>query len=136
MFGLELIRYKRKLAQSFSDCFALLKDELGNVPVEIQDDAFINGVVVGICESYLDEQRVQKTSSKALILDAVFEEIYRRESVKVQTQVDVWLEQNDKKFLQGHEQAQTSDNGNLDEKLRWLSAYAQLNFESANNLML
>ncbi len=134
MFGLELIKHKRKLTQNFSDCFALLKDELGNVPIEIQNDAFINGAIVGICESYLDAQRVQKASSRALILDAVFEEIYRRESVKVQTLVDVWLEQNDKKFLQGHQQA--TDNSSLSEKLQWLSAYAQQNFESANNLML
>lgn len=134
MFGLELIKYKRKLTQSFSDCFASLKDELGNVPIEIQKDAFINGAIVGTCESYLDGHRVQKVSSRALILDAVFEEIYRRESVKVQTLVDVWLEQNDKQFLQGHYQA--TDNSNLSDKMQWLSAYAQQNFESAKNLML
>lgn len=134
MFGLELIKHKRKLTHNFSDCFASLKDELGNVPVEIQNDAFINGAVVGICKSYLNDQHVQKASAIALVLDAVFEEIFRRESVKVQTQVDDWLQQNNKSFLLGLQR--TTDNSSLSQKLQWLSSYAQQNYKSANNLML
>ncbi len=134
MFGLELIKYKRKLTQDFSDCFASLKDELGNVPVEIQNDAFINGAIVGLCEVYLDQQQVKKSSSRALIVDAVFEEIYRRESVQVQTRVDAWLQQKDNAFLTGHKQA--SKGTNHESRLKWLSEFAQQNFESANNLML
>lgn len=134
MFGLELIKYKRKLTQNFSDCFASLKDELGNVPIEIQNDAFINGAIVGICESYLDEQLVHKPSSRALILDAVFEEIYRRESVKVQTQVDVWQQRKDDAFLQAYQLS--TGNKEFGEVSSWLSDHAQKHFEAAKNLML
>lgn len=134
MFGLELIKYKRKLTHGFSDCFSSLKDDLGNVPIAIQNDAFTNGAIVAICENYLEEQQVHKASSKALILDAVFEEIYRRESVKVQVRVDMWLQQNNKVFSQAHQQVKASSH--LDENLKWLSKYAERNFESANNLML
>lgn len=134
MFGLEHIKYKRKLTNAISDCFSSLKDDLGNIPVAIQNDAFINGAIVEICEHYLDEQQVHKVSSRALIRDAVFEEIYRRESVKVQSQVDVWLQQNNKVFSLGYQQLKAITH--LDEKLQWLSKYAQQNFESAKNLML
>ncbi|KGM06712.1 hypothetical protein LP43_1204 [Methylophaga thiooxydans] len=134
MFGLELIKFKRELTQNFSDCFATLKDELGNVPIEIQNDAFINGAIVGVCDAYLDQKQVQKKSSRALILDAVFEEIYRRESVQVQTKVDDWFQQQNSAFFEGHKQASTGMEHSA--RLKWLSEFSQQNFESANNLML
>jgi hypothetical protein len=134
MFGLELVKHKRKLTRNFSFCFAELHDSLGNVPISIQKDAFVNGAIIRICEAYLLDQSVEKASSKALIIDAVFEEIYRRESVTVQTRVDEWLDQEDKLFLGGYQQANDYSNHSL--KLKWLSDYAQQNFEPENNLML
>ncbi len=134
MFGLELVKHKRKLTQNFSFCFAHLHDSLGNVPISIQKDAFVNGAIIRICEAYLHEQSVDKASSKALIIDAVFEEIYRRESVNVQIRVDEWLAQEDNLFLGGYQQANDYSNHSL--KLKWLSDYAQQNFEPENNLML
>jgi len=134
MFGLELVKHKRKLTQNFSFCFSSIHDSLGNVPIAIQQNPFVNGAIIGICESYLVEQSVEKASSKALIIDAVFEEVYRRESVNVQSRVDEWLEQENKLFLGGYQQAKDHNNHNL--KMKWLSAYAQQNFEPENNLML
>ena len=134
MFGIGLIKYKRKLSQDFSVCFSPLKDELGNIPVEIQTNAFANGAIVSICESFLHAQNVLKATSKVLILDAVFEEIYRRESIAVQTRVDDWLAQSDETFLQGYQQAREPHEH--DSKLEWLSSYIQQHFEPANNLML
>jgi hypothetical protein len=134
MFGLELVKHKRKLTQNFSLCLAILHDQLGNVPVKIQKDAFVNGAIVGICEAYLHEQNIDKSSSKALIIDAVFEEIYRRESVNVQTRVDEWLKNEDKLFLEGYKQSNDYNNDSL--KMKWLSSYARQNFVPDNNLML
>tara|TARA_R110002049_G_scaffold273592_3_gene451421 strand:- start:6 stop:410 length:405 start_codon:yes stop_codon:yes gene_type:complete len=134
MFGLELIKHKRKLTQNFSFCFSIIHDSLGNVPATIQNDAFVNGAIVGICEDYLQKKGIEKVSSKALIIDAVFEEIYRRESVNVQTQVDEWIKQKDMVFLRGNQQA--NDYNNHDEKLKWLSFYTEQNFARENNLML
>lgn len=134
MFGLELIKHKKMLTENFSNCFDPLKDEIGNVPVEMQFDAFTNGAVVQICENYFAEQRIQKEFSKASLLDAVFEEIYRRESLNVQERVYVWQEKNDERYRLGYEQAHSFSNSYL--QLKWLSEYSQDHFERAKTLML
>ena len=134
MFGLELIKYKKELTQNFSACFAPVKDELGNVPVIMQTNSFVNGAIVAICESYLDQHNVKKPSSQAVVIDAVFEEIYRRESIKVQTRVDEWRGLKDQSFVDGYEQANAPSKHNL--KLTWLSVYSQKNIDLEHNLML
>lgn len=134
MFGLGLLKHKKKLTEGFSSCFSPLKDELGNVPVEMQFDAFTNGAVLQVCEIYLKEHIIQKNTSKASILDAVFEEIYRRESLNVQERVQAWNETSDEHFKQGQEQA--NSHGDSSGQLKWLSKYSQEHFKRANNLML
>ena len=134
MFGLGLFKHKRKLTEELSSCFSPLKDELGNVPVDMQFDAAINGAVIQICEAYMREKGVQKAFSKAAIIDAVFEEIYRRESINVQMRVDVWQENDDAMFRQGQTQAERFSQHA--QRLQWLTDYSQEHFEQANNLML
>tara|TARA_R110001583_G_scaffold171120_1_gene324572 strand:+ start:12491 stop:12895 length:405 start_codon:yes stop_codon:yes gene_type:complete len=134
MFNLELIKHKRKLKQDFSYSFELLKDELGNVPLEMQTDAFLNGVVLSICENYLNAQNITKNTSKAVVVDAVCEELYRRESIAVQTRIDQWLVDNDTLFMQGYQYIKQQSDHKLN--LQLLTKYIQQNFEQATGLML
>lgn len=134
MFNLELIKHKRKLKQDFSDCFSSLKDELGNVPLEMHIDAFVNGAVLSICDSYLHSQNISKHTSKALVVDAICEELYRRDSIAVQTRIDQWLADNDELFMQGYQYVQLQNKHSLN--LQLLTKYIQQNFEQATGLML
>jgi len=134
MFNLELIKHKRKLKQDFSDCFSPLKDQLGNVPLEMQTDGFLNGAVLSICENYLNTENISKTSSKALVVDAVCEELYRRESITVQTYIDQWLLDNDELFMEAYQYFKQQRDHELN--LQLLAKYIQQNFEPATGLML
>ena len=134
MFNLELIKHKRKLKQDFSDSFSLLKDELGNVPLEMQTDPFLNGVILSVCENYLNGQNVSKNTAKAVVVDAVCEELYRRESIAVQTRIDQWLVDNDELFMQGYRYTKQQSDHNVN--LQLLVKYIQQNFDQATGLML
>ena len=134
MFGLELIKHKRRLGNDFSDCFSPVKDQLGNVPVEIQYDVYVNGFIVEICKSYFEVNNVRHQSSQALILDFVFEEIYRRDSIKVQNYMDGLMSENAKLFKKAQEKSEELDE--YDSRLDWLNKYVVEHFEPAKNIML
>jgi hypothetical protein len=134
MFNIELIKHKRKLKQDFSDSFDTLKDELGNVPLKMQTDAYLNGTILSICQNYLNAQNIYKNAAKVLIIDAVCEELYRRESVEVQTRIDQWLTSNDHMFMQGYQHInQLSDHNS---SLQLLTKYIQQNYVQATSLMI
>lgn len=137
MFGLSSSRVRKTLQNSLTECLAPLKDELGNVPVVMQSDATFNAYMLGICEGYAQSQNVNKTKSVAIIVDAVFEEIYRRESTQVLTRIDQWRAESNADFIKAFNEAK-SKTLNTTEKLdvTWFQEYASKNFEPAYNLML
>lgn len=98
MFGLSVIKHKRILKQAFSDCFLPVKDELGNVPVSMQKSKVITASIIGVCRGY-GEGRIFYEPDFELIVDAVFEEIFRRESLEVQTLTEFWIQNGDDEFM-------------------------------------
>ena len=140
MFGFKSAKCKRTLQRAMSDCFEPLKDELGTVPTALHDSKFITGSMLGICESYAHSNSINSKQKIALITDAVFEEVFRRESTNVQTQADRWLSENDNEFMSAYHQSKsnTDDSVNNTSELNidWLKEYATINFEPSKNLML
>lgn len=134
MFGMGIGKHKRTLMYAFSDCLEPLKDELGNVPIPMQTDPAINAAILGACEAYALSQNIKKTGDIAVIADAVFEELYRRESINVQDRVDIWKNENNTAFLQAYDNAKSQTSANLD--LTWLTQFATDNFEPATGKML
>ncbi len=134
MFGLGLGKHKKKLEQAFATCFWPLIDELGNVPLPMQTDPAINGSILGVCETYAQSQNITKPHDIILIVDAVFEEIYRMESINVQNRVDAWKADNNEAFNQAYTHAKAQTTPGLD--LSWLSDVAKNNFDQATGLML
>lgn len=134
MFGLGNNRVKKTLQQAFSECLAPLKDELGNVPIKMQSDPVFNARMLGICEGYAQSNKINKAQSIAIIVDAVFEEIYRRESTLVLTKVDAWRAENNNEFIPAFDDAKSRTTQVLN--IEWFKDYATSNFEPANNLML
>ena len=135
MFGFGAVgKHKRILKVAFAACLQPLKDELGNVPIPMQTDPSINAAILGVCKAYSVANNVTKTTDIAVIADAVFEELYRRESIKVQDRVDEWKNANDDAFMQSYHNAKSQTTADLD--LSWLTEYATRNFEPATGKML
>lgn len=134
MFGFGIGKHKRTLTYGFADCLMPLKDELGNVPIPMQTDPAINGAILGACDGYATANNVSKSGDLVVIADAVFEELYRRESVEVQERVDQWKSENNEAFTTMYEKAKSHAGTELD--LAWLTAYATDNFEPATGKML
>ena len=88
MFGLKSGKCKHALKQSLSSCFDPLKDELGTVPTTLHNNKFVTASIFGICEGYARARNIGRQQTIAIITDAVFEEIFRRESTKILKQVD------------------------------------------------
>tara|TARA_R110002049_G_scaffold152106_3_gene316004 strand:+ start:22260 stop:22667 length:408 start_codon:yes stop_codon:yes gene_type:complete len=135
MFGFNTGKCKRTLQQAMSDCFDPLKDELGTVPTTLHDSKYITASMLGICEAYALSNNITKNQKIALITDAVFEEVFRRESTAVLTLVDQWLNSNDSEFISIYEQAK-SRTTSMELDLEWLKDYAVTHFEPSRNLML
>ena len=135
MFGFNSGKCKRALQHAMSDCFTPLKDELGTVPMTLHDNKYITASMLGVCEAYAHSNNITNKQKIALITDAVFEEVFRRESTTVLTQVDQWLENNDSEFMPAYEQAKTKTN-ETELNLDWLKEYSVKHFEPSRNLML
>ncbi|MDW3094263.1 MAG: hypothetical protein R8G33_01175 [Gammaproteobacteria bacterium] len=135
MFGFNSGKCKRALQRSMSDCFDPLKDELGTVPTTLHDSKYITASMLGICEAYAQANKVTNKHKIALITDAVFEEVFRRESTSVLRQVDQWLTSNNTEFISAYEHAISRTN-ETELDLNWLKEYAVKHFEPSKNLML
>ncbi len=133
MFGFGLGKHKRTLTFAFADCFAPLKDELGNVPIPMQTDPAINAAILGACEGYAKAHNI-KPADITMVADAVFEELYRRESIEVQNRVDGWKSENNAAFSEAYQDAKARTDGDLN--LSWLTDYASKRFEPATGKML
>ncbi len=137
MFGLNTGKCKRILQHALSNCFDPLKGEIGNVPPTLNNSQYITGSMLGICEAYANNLNITKPHSVALIIDAVFEEVFRADATSVLNQVDNWKNNNEQEFIDAYEHAtsKTKQNGkqlNID----WLKEYAVKHFEPSRTLML
>jgi len=98
----EAIKYKKKLTDAFSECFDPLKSVLDNVPIPMQTDRYITGAILGSCRGFAEAVETdEKTFAK--LVDAVFEEVYRQNSIAVQTQTETWLTEADEVFMESFE---------------------------------
>ena len=135
MFGFNSGKCKRTLQRAMSDCFDPLKDELGTVPTTLHESKYITASMLGICEAYAQTNNITNKHKVALITDSVFEEVFRKESTTVLTQVDQWLKNNDSEFIPAYEQAK-SKTTEVELNINWLKEYAIKHFEPSRNLML
>jgi len=137
MFGLNTGKCKRTLQRTLSSCFNPLKGELGNVPPTLNNSQYITGSMLGICEAYAHNFNITKPQTLALIIDAVFEDVFFSEATSVLNQVDTWKSNNEEEFINAYNEAKkrTSQDGkqlNVD----WLKEYAVKHFEPSRTLML
>ena len=124
----EIIKHKNKLKEAFSDCFQPLKSIFDNVPIPMQKDRYVTAAILGTCRGYAEENDLTEKAF-ASIVDAVFEEVYRQDSIDVQTRTEVWLTESDDAFMQSYYHAKDKVSPDID--LTWLQSYAKENFDVA-----
>jgi len=127
-----MLKHKRILKQAFSDCFLPVKDELGNVPIAMHTSKFITASILGTCRAYEEQQHI-KESNFNLLVDAVFEEIFRKESVKIQVLTESWLQSSDSDFLDYYYSAKSRSKNDSD--LSWLQHMALENFKQSHTVV-
>jgi len=124
----EVMAHKRKLKRAFSDCFQPLKSIFDNVPIPMQKDRYITAAILGTCRGYAEGAQLSEKAF-ASIVDAVFEEVYRQDSIDVQTRTENWLTEADEVFMESYYHAKEVVSPDID--LAWLQTYAQAHFDAA-----
>jgi hypothetical protein len=127
-------QHKHYLLNAFSNCFKTLKDELGNVPVGMQTSHEITGAILGSCRGYAITNKIDENSFD-LIVDGVFEEVFRRESIPVQTKTEKWLQTEDETFMFAYYHAKSRSVKSKTIDLSWLAEYAKKHFKAGHQVM-
>ena len=86
------LKARQKTLALLLPCLTPVQDDLGNVPVSMQQDPRVNGALIGLTERVCAHFRVARPILIQRVIASVFEEIYRREATVVLTQCDELLE--------------------------------------------
>ena len=86
------LKARQKALALLLPCLTPVQDDLGNVPVSMQQDPHINGALIGLAERVCVYFEVTRPVLIQRVIATVFEEIYRREATTVLTQCDELLE--------------------------------------------
>ena len=86
------LKARQKTLALLLPCLSPVQDDLGNVPVSMQQDPRINGALIGLTERICTYFKVSRPVLIQRVIAAVFEEIYRREATAVLMQCDELLE--------------------------------------------
>jgi len=127
----ETAKHKATLLQAFSDCFDPMRSDLGNVHPRMRQSRYITASILGVCRGYADSHQINEKIFN-LLVDSVFEEVFRSESITMQSKTETWLQSDDKDFMTVYYEAKARTHSELD--LSWLSEYAQASFKKARTL--
>ena len=86
------LKARQKTLALLLPCLTPVQDDLGNVPVSMQQDPHVNGALIGLTERVCAHFQVTQPIHIQRVIATVFEEIYRREATVVLTQCDDLLE--------------------------------------------
>ena len=131
------LKARRKTLALLLPCLAPVQDDLGNVPVSMQQDSRVNGILIGLTERVCAHFGVTRSILIQRVIAAVFEETYRREATAVLTQCDEFLEDPQSDLSRAR-----ADIGSLPPDTpdpAWINDlhdYIQNNYERPNTLVL
>ena len=86
------LKARQKTLALLLPCLSPIQDDLGNVPISMQQDPHVNGALLGLTERICSHFKVTRPALIQRVIAAVFEEIYRREATAILTQCDQLLE--------------------------------------------
>jgi hypothetical protein len=123
--------HKPILLQAFSDCLDPLRSDLGNVHPDMRQNPYISGAILGTCRGYAIKLKLKENIVNMLI-DNVFEEVFRSEFLPMQTKAEAWLNEENTDFMTAYYHAKSVAEVELN--LDWLGQYLQTHFEKASTL--
>lgn len=131
------LKARQKTLALLQPCLTPVQDDLGNVPVSMQQDLHINGVFIGLIERVCTHFKITKSIHIQRVIATVFEEIYRREATTVLTRCDELLEDPQSELSRarasiGELQPETPDPNWVSD----LNDYIQKNYERPDILVL
>lgn len=131
------LKARQKTLALLLPCLTPVQDDLGNVPVSMQQDSRVNGALIGLVERVCAHFKITQPIHIQRVIAAVFEEIYRREATAVLTQCDKFLEDPQSELSRarasvGELQPETPDSNWVSE----LNDYIQKNYERPDILVL
>ena len=74
------LKARQKTLALLLPCLTPVQDDLGNVPVSMQQDPRVNGALIGLTERICTHFQVTRPVHIQRVIATVFEEIYRREA--------------------------------------------------------
>ena len=77
------LKARQQILTLLAPCLAPVQDDLGNVPIEMQQDPYVNGTLLGLCERVCESFQIKQATRIKQVTAAVFEDIYRREATTV-----------------------------------------------------
>ena len=131
------LKARQKTLALLLPCLTPIQDDLGNVPVSMQQDPHVNGALIGLAERVCTYFEVTRPVLIQRVIAAVFEEIYRREATAVLMQCDELLEDPESELSRarksiGKLQPETPDPNWVSD----LNDYVQKNYERPDILIL
>lgn len=131
------LKARQKTLDLLLPCLEPVQDNLGNVPIEMQQDPRINGTLIGLTERICTQLGITRQTLVQRVIAAVFEEIYRREATAVLVQCDKLSEDPQSELSR----ARADIDGQPPETpdLNWvgdLNDYIQNNYERPDTLVL
>ena len=131
------LKARQKTLALLLPCLAPVQDDLGNVPVSMQQDPRVNGALIGLTERVCAYFSITRPILIQRVTAAVFEEIYRREATVVLTQCDKLLEDPESELsrIRSNIGSLQSDAPDPD-WVKDLNDYIQSNYERPNILVL
>ena len=131
------LKARQKTLTLLLPCLSPIQDDLGNVPVSMQQDPHVNGTLIGLTERVCAYFNVTRPILIQRVTASVFEEIYRREATAVLTQCDELLEDPQSELScaranMGSPQPETPDPNWVSD----LNDYIQKNYERPDTLVL
>lgn len=127
-------QHKRYLLNAFSNCFSALKDEFGNLPISMQSSHEITGAVLGSCRGYAIANKISESSFN-LIIEAIFEELFRSKSIAVQAKAEQCLRTENEIFMLAYYYAKSRTINHKIMDLTWLRNYARKHFKTRHQMM-
>jgi hypothetical protein len=123
--------HKPILLQAFSDCLDPIRSDLGNVHPDIRQSPYISGAILGTCRGYAIKHKLRESVVNKLI-DNAYEEVFRSESLDMQTNAEAWLNEENTDFMAAYYHAKSVTEVELN--LDWLGQYVQTHFKKASTL--
>jgi hypothetical protein len=97
----------------------------------MRQSPYISGAILGTCRGYGNKHKLKESVINKLI-DNAYEEVFRSESLDMQTRAEAWLNEENEDFMAAYYHAKSKTEIELN--LNWLSQYVQTHFEKASTL--